>query len=101
MSKFSTTIPTTVDELLQALPRGAILNRLRLSDDQRSIVLEWEHDDFRTPYTGAIEVAPTCLTGKQPWPACVKQRVPKAAATAGAASGTSEVKKPVPRVSKK
>ena len=76
MSKFSTTIPTAVDETIQSLPSGAILNHIRLSDDPRGVVLEWEHEDFRTPFTGPIEVAPACLAGKQPWPACVRRRAP-------------------------
>lgn len=51
MSKFVTTIPFDPGAVLAKLPKGAIVNELRLRDDARAVEILWEHDDVLSKYT--------------------------------------------------
>lgn len=72
MSKFQTTIPTDLSSVMASLPKGAFFNSTRLSEDRQSLVIEWEHDDWKTPYTVPVELSPAVLRGDEPMPAVVK-----------------------------
>jgi hypothetical protein len=72
MSKFSTTIPVNVEAVTDSLPKNSFIHGVRIGDDKKSIVIDWEQDDWRTPYTVPVEVSPDALTGKEPLPETVK-----------------------------
>lgn len=72
MSKFSTTIPVNVEEVIKSLPENSFLHGVRIGDDKKSVVVEWENDNWRTPYTVPVEVQPDALTGKESLPDTVK-----------------------------
>lgn len=72
MSKFTTTVPTGFNDVLTTLPKGSFFTATRLSDDRKSLIIEWENDDWKTPFTVPVEVAQEALIGKQPLPATVK-----------------------------
>lgn len=77
MSKFTTTIPVAVDEVIGNLPKGSFIHPIsgiRLSENRRSLVLEWEHDDLKTPYTRPVEISVAMLNGKEALPQIVSKR---------------------------
>lgn len=55
MSKYKTTIPVDVAGLIQNLPKGSSINGVTLRDDRSGVDVLWEHDDYTTPYTFAVE----------------------------------------------
>lgn len=72
MSKFTTTIPVDVQAVKDSLPKQSHIHRTHISADGHSLVLEWENDEWRTPYTVNMEVSPDALAGKEPLPDYVK-----------------------------
>lgn len=72
MSKFATLIPVDVETLVKALPAGSFLNKIRLADDQKGIVIEWDCDNLRTPYTVPVDISPSMILDGEHMPACVK-----------------------------
>lgn len=78
MSKFTTTIPVSVEAVTGSMPKGSFLNEVKLGDDKKSVVIEWENDDYKTPFTGPVELSPLVLEGKEPLPATVKPPQPVA-----------------------
>lgn len=82
MSKFTTHIPVAVEDVIETLPKGSHVNGTSISQDKRSFVVEWENDEWRTPYTMAVEVPPEMLTGKTELTAFIKTPERRAAEAA-------------------
>lgn len=55
MSKFKTSIPVQVEELIGRLPKGSSINGVTLRKDNSAVDVEWEHDNLQTPYTFAVD----------------------------------------------
>lgn len=55
MSRFKTIIPVPVAEVKAALPGNAYFHGIKLNDAKDAVVIEWEHDDFKTGYTFAVD----------------------------------------------
>jgi hypothetical protein len=72
MSKFTTTIPVPVDAVLKMLPPNSFVNTVRIGEDKASLVVEWEQDEWRTPYTVPVEVSAKALANEEPLPETVK-----------------------------
>jgi hypothetical protein len=53
MSKFKTHISVDLDTIKQNLPPRSFVNGIRF--DGERVIVEWENDDFRTPYTTPME----------------------------------------------
>jgi hypothetical protein len=66
MSKFKTTIPVDVAGLIQILPKGSSIGPVTLRKDNSAVDVEWEHDDYVTPYTFAVECADPTMLAKKP-----------------------------------
>ena len=75
MAQFRTTIPLRLKGLLRRLPRGAQIQRLGLNPERTHIILEWEHEPWRTPYTVPVEISPAALRRQEPLPECVQGAV--------------------------
>lgn len=54
MSKFVTTIPTDIAEVIEKLPPGSYIHSITLNAD-RTIAIVWDHDKHKTPYTFPLE----------------------------------------------
>lgn len=54
MSKFVTTIPTDIAEVVEKLPPGSYIHSITLNAD-RTIAIVWDHDKHKTPYTFPLE----------------------------------------------
>jgi len=63
MSKFSTRIPVDVEAIRAALPPASSVQSVRLGEDKKSLVVDWESEDWTTPFTVPIEVTPEALRG--------------------------------------
>lgn len=53
MSKFKTSIPVEIKAVLDALPPRSFVNGVSLEGE--TVVVQWENDDYRTPYTYPVE----------------------------------------------
>lgn len=53
MSKFKTSIPVDLDAIKKALPARSFINSVEFDGDRVSV--QWENDDFKTPYTFPVE----------------------------------------------
>ena len=51
MSKFVTKIPVNIEEVLKLLPVKSDVQETRLSEDGKTIEIEWSNDWMQTPYT--------------------------------------------------
>ena len=80
MSKFTATIPVDVDRVINSLPKGHFFHGVRLGEDGKSLVIHWEHDDWKTPFTVPVEVSPAVLAGKERVPEVVRRSSPAVAA---------------------
>jgi hypothetical protein len=72
MSLFTTTIKVPVDAVLATLPPKSVFKGrpgLRLSEDGRSVLVEWSNERWVTPWTRAREVSLGVLEGSEPQPA--------------------------------
>ena len=83
MSQFATTLKVAVDDLLATLPEGYFIcprTGIRLAPDKRSVIVEWSHDHWTTPFTRPEELTPAQVSGQEPLPDFVKvggfQKVP-------------------------
>lgn len=55
MSKFKTAIPVDVEAVKQLLPAGSFIHGVEWNKDNSSVELTWEHDQFRTKYSFAVD----------------------------------------------
>jgi len=58
MSQFKTVIAVPVASVLAKLPPGSFVdphNGVRFDAESKSVVVQWEHDDYRTPYSIPVE----------------------------------------------
>jgi hypothetical protein len=55
MSKFKTSIPVDVATIKEQLPERSFVNSVTFSGE--AVVIEWENDNFKTPYTFPVEWA--------------------------------------------
>jgi hypothetical protein len=55
MSKFRTTITVDINALVRRLPPRSAVTQITLRDDMTGVDVEWENDDFKTPYTVPVD----------------------------------------------
>lgn len=55
MSKFKTTLPIQVNELVATLPRGCAVLEIKLREDLRGVDVIWDHDKFHTGFTFPVD----------------------------------------------
>ena len=75
MSKLRTTIPNGLAEALKRLPQGYYINPntgISLTPDKLSLVIDWEHEDWKTPYTNHEPITLEQVEGRSELPPTVK-----------------------------
>ena len=84
MSKFVTRIPLAIEQVTAALPLKSIRQAIGLDLKANELRIEWENDDFRTPFTYPVD-----------WPlADLEQKlVPKGVLAVKTAPGPGEAQK--------
>ena len=67
MSFFNTHIPTKVKEVLETLPPGSFVHAVTYIPAQHQILVMWETDTVKTPYSTPVEYSPEDLKcGRKP-----------------------------------
>jgi hypothetical protein len=54
MSKFNTNIPVDIDAAFAKLPAGSRVVNFSVDHAKKELVVEWEHDQLKTPYSVPI-----------------------------------------------
>lgn len=74
MSQFKTIINLPIDALLSRLPEGRHIDGvtgITLSPDKQSVIVEWGHDDWKTPYSWPFELTVAQIEGREDLPELV------------------------------
>ena len=69
MSKFSTKIPVSVQELVDALPKGSFVHSIAFHRTTNEVDIVWEHDRFESGLTVPLDISPDDV---------LKKKLPKA-----------------------
>jgi|GEM_PF-6754314 len=78
MSKFITTIKVPVETIKAALPKRAFVHSVTLGDDNESVVVEWDCDQWNTPFSVPVEVSLAQLENTKTLPKSVIVALPPA-----------------------
>lgn len=65
MSRFTTRIPTEVQALIDALPKGSFVHAVALDKDTNEVLIQWEQNRFESGLTVPVDFSPAELKGKK------------------------------------
>lgn len=93
MSKFTTTLPTDTQAVLEMLPKGSFVHEIKLSESKRAIEIVWDTEELKTPYTFPVPYPLDNLSSGE-LPANVKKKeAPKVATPEPIATPNTETPK--------
>ena len=65
MSKFTTRIPTEIQALIDALPKGSFVHVIALDKDTNEVLIQWEQNRFESGLTVPVDFPPANIKGKK------------------------------------